>query len=212
MKEVFQEGQSEWIDRKSRFLGRLVFVKSEEEVNQFLDLIRREHYNARHHCYAYILGDQGQVKRFSDDREPSGTAGRPILEIMERTQLSNALLVVTRYFGGVLLGTGGLVHAYQNSARLAIENSLLVERYQGYLCKVEMDYSMLGKVQFILREDGIEILSSEYNEKVSLELALVPEQEKLLREKLKTIFAGEEHLEIIKEISFAIVDNSVVIL
>ena len=212
MKEVFQEGQGEWVDRKSRFIGRLVYVKSEDEVNQILDGIRKEHYSARHHCYAYILGNQGQVKRFSDDREPSGTAGKPILEVLERAQLSNALLVVIRYFGGVLLGTGGLVHAYQNSARIAVENSVLVERFQGFLCKIEMEYGLLGKVQYLLKEEEIEILSSQYQEKVVLEVALLPEQEEKLSVKLKSIFAGTDGMERIKPISFAIMDGSVIIL
>lgn len=212
MKEVFQEGQGEWIDKKSKFIGKLVYVKSEDEVNQFLDCIRKEHYSARHHCYAYILGDQGQVKRFSDDKEPSGTAGKPILEAMERAQLSNALLVVIRYFGGVLLGTGGLVHAYQNSARIAIENSILVERFQGNLCEIKTDYGLLGKIQYILKEAEIEILSSRYQENVVLEVALLPEQEEPLSTKLKSIFAGNDSMERVKQISFAIIDGVVVIL
>ncbi len=212
MKEVFQEGQGEWVDKKSRFIGRLIYVKSEDEVNQILDGIRKEHYSARHHCYAYILGDHGQIKRFSDDREPSGTAGKPILEVLERAQLSNALLVVIRYFGGVLLGTGGLVHAYQNSARIAVENSILVERFQGFLCKIEMEYGLLGKIQHLLKEEEIEILSSMYQEKVILEVALLPEQEVQLSTKLKSIFAGADCMERIKPISFAIMDGSVIIL
>lgn len=212
MKEVFQEGQGEWVDKKSRFIGRLIYVKSEDEVNQILDGIRKEHYSARHHCYAYILGDYGQIKRFSDDREPSGTAGKPILEVLERAQLSNALLVVIRYFGGVLLGTGGLVHAYQNSARIAVENSILVERFQGFLCKIEMDYGLLGKIQHLLKEEEIEILSSMYQEKVILEVALLPEQEVQLSTKLKSIFAGADCMKRIKPISFAIMDGSVIIL
>ena len=212
MKEVFQEGRGEWVDKKSRFIGRLIYVKSEDEVNQILDGIRKEHYSARHHCYAYILGDHGQIKRFSDDREPSGTAGKPILEVLERAQLSNALLVVIRYFGGVLLGTGGLVHAYQNSARIAVENSILVERFQGFLCKIEMEYGLLGKIQHLLKEEEIEILSSMYQEKVILEIALLPEQEVQLSTKLKSIFAGDDCMERIKPISFAIMDGSVIIL
>lgn len=212
MKEVFQEGQGEWVDKKSRFIGRLIYVKSEDEVNQILDGIRKEHYSARHHCYSYILGDHGQIKRFSDDREPSGTAGKPILEVLERAQLSNALLVVIRYFGGVLLGTGGLVHAYQNSARIAVENSILVERFQGFLCKIEMEYGLLGKIQHLLKEEEIEILSSMYQEKVILEIALLPEQEVQLSTKLKSIFAGDDCMERIKPISFAIMDGSVIIL
>ena len=212
MKEVFQEGQGEWIDKKSKFIGKLVYVKSEDEVNQYLDCMRKEHYNARHHCYAYILGEQGQIKRFSDDKEPSGTAGKPILEALERAQLSNALLVVIRYFGGVLLGTGGLVHAYQNGARIAIENSVLVERLQGYLCEIKTDYGLLGKIQYLLKEAEIEILSSQFVENVILEVALLPEQEEQLRTKLKSIFAGNDGMEHVKQISFAMIDGTVVIL
>lgn len=212
MKEVYQEGQGEWIDKKSKFIGKLVYVKSEDEVNQILTSVRKEHYNARHHCYAYILGEEGQIKRSSDDKEPSGTAGKPILETMERNQLSNALLVVIRYFGGVLLGTGGLVHAYQNCAKITIENSILVERHLGYRCMLTTDYGMLGKIQYLLREEEIEILSTEFLETVSLELALLPEQILSLEKQLEALCSGEKCLKKMEQISFAKVNESLIIL
>ena len=119
-KTIIESGSGEYIEKKSRFIGELVPVSSEEEAFAYLDAVRKKHYNASHHCFAYVLGEKNQTERASDDGEPSGTAGRPILHVLEGEEICNALIVVTRYFGGTLLGTGGLTRAYTAAAKAAV--------------------------------------------------------------------------------------------
>ena len=116
-KIVYMGGQGEIVEKKSRFLADVESVGSEEDVAVFLEKIRKKYWDARHHCSAYVLGERNEISRCSDDGEPSGTAGRPILDVLTSSGVRNACVVVTRYFGGVLLGTGGLVRAYGRAAR-----------------------------------------------------------------------------------------------
>ena len=123
MKKIIKAGNGEFIDKKSRFIAYICNIESEEQAVKIISEIKKKYWDARHNCYAYILGDNNEVQRFSDDGEPSGTAGKPILEVITGNECSNCLCVVTRYFGGVLLGTGGLIRAYTNAAKDALDNS-----------------------------------------------------------------------------------------
>ena len=153
---VAAPAQEEFIEKKSRFIGYIAPATCEEEAQAFLDAIRKEHRSARHNCYAWICGDHDQWQRSSDDGEPSGTAGRPILEHIKHAQLHNTVIVVTRYFGGVLLGTGGLTRAYGKAAQLAAEAAVKVRKIPAHRWAVYFDYSLLGKVeQFFLSQDCI---------------------------------------------------------
>lgn len=147
---VLVPGEDEIIEKKSRFIGELVPITSEEDAFAYLESVRKKHYNASHHCFAYVLGEKNQTERASDDGEPSGTAGRPILHVLEGEEIHNALIVVTRYFGGTLLGTGGLTRAYTAAAKAAVEAAQTVERLSGLRYHVRMDYTSLGKVQYII--------------------------------------------------------------
>ena len=124
---IYRGGEDEIVEKKSRFIATVVPVNTEEEALEFVEKTRKKYWDARHNCYAYILGDNNEVQRFSDDGEPSGTAGKPILEVITGNECSNCLCVVTRYFGGVLLGTGGLIRAYTNAAKDALDNSRTFE-------------------------------------------------------------------------------------
>ena len=115
MKLVMEKGIGEIIEKKSRFIAHVLNVETEEQAQDYINKLKKKYWDARHNCYAYVIGDKGEIKKFSDDGEPSGTAGKPILDLIESRELTNCLVVVTRYFGGILLGTGGLVRAYQGA-------------------------------------------------------------------------------------------------
>ena len=178
--QIISMGESEYIEKKSRFLGVVIPVGSEEEAQEFIRSKKKEHYNARHNCYAYIVSDlesetPSPLKRYSDDGEPSGTAGRPILDALEYKGIINAVLVVTRYFGGVLLGTGGLTRAYTQAAKEALENAETVKRVEGRRVTIETDYNGYGKVEYILRESDLAAENTDYTDKVTITL-LCPEE------------------------------------
>lgn len=157
-------------EKKSRFIAHLIPCESEDAANAFVERMKKEYWDARHNCYAYILGERGELLKCSDDGEPQKTAGQPILSVLQGAGLTNVCCVVTRYFGGTLLGTGGLVRAYTDSAKAAVSSASLVKKQIGAVLKIETDYTDLGKIQYILASDEIEILSTDYAEGVTLTL------------------------------------------
>lgn len=163
----------EIVEKKSRFIVTVVPVTNQEEIQDELEKLRKKYYDARHNCYAYVLGEKAEEIRCSDDGEPSGTAGKPILEVIQGSGITNILVVVTRYFGGTLLGTGGLVRAYTQAAQLGIQKSTIIEKEYGQYLDIRTDYNGLGKVQYILGEEQIQILESIYTDVVKV-LAIVP--------------------------------------
>lgn len=167
-----REGRAELVEKKSRFLSRVAPVASEEEALELLQRVRREHRDARHHCYAYVLGE---TERCSDDGEPAKTAGVPILELLRRNALQNVCAVVTRYFGGTLLGTGGLVRAYSGAAAAALKAALIAERRRGVLLSCEADYSLYEAVRRMAEEEGLPAAEAEFGAFVTLRL-LIPEE------------------------------------
>ncbi|HJA44299.1 YigZ family protein [Lachnoclostridium sp. An118] len=171
---VFRGGEGEITEKKSRFIATVRPVKSEEEAAEFIEAVKKKYWDARHNCYAYVIGDNQDIQRYSDDGEPGGTAGRPMLDVLLGEGIHDTAVVVTRYFGGILLGTGGLVRAYQGAAKEGLSSSLVITRIQGVKLKITTDYTGLGKIQYILGERGIPVLDSSYTEKVEL-TALVPE-------------------------------------
>lgn len=172
---VYQPGIGEIVEKKSRFIANAAPAGSEEEAAAFLESIRKKHYDARHHCSAFIIGRNRELVRSSDDGEPSGTAGRPILEVLLSKELTNTIVVVTRYFGGTLLGTGGLVRAYTEAAKAGIENARSATMRYGAEISVKTDYTDLGKIQYLLGNKGIPTLDSRYTDRVEL-IIRVPEE------------------------------------
>lgn len=176
-------GTGEIEEKKSRFIAQVQAVSTEEEAAAFIESVRKRYWDARHHCYAYILGEQGQIMRFSDDGEPSGTAGRPILEVLTGADIRDLVLVVTRYFGGTLLGTGGLVRAYTQAARAGIAASTVCTMCYGHTFTVETDYNGIGRIQYLLGQRGIPIGDCVYTERVSITVHVPFEvREQLLHE------------------------------
>ena len=168
-------GQGEYVEKKSRFIATLQKCESEEEAFLFIEKIKKKYWDARHNCYAFVIGAKGELARYSDDGEPGGTAGRPMLEVLNGEGICNAAVVVTRYFGGVLLGTGGLVRAYTQAVKEGLKNSSLGRMCYGYEINVIVDYTGIGKILYLLGNMGIEPVSSDYGEQVLLSLQ-VPAQ------------------------------------
>ncbi|MBR6769904.1 MAG: YigZ family protein [Lachnospiraceae bacterium] len=189
-KIIKEGGSGEIIEKKSRFIATLAPTVSEEESIAFIDKIRKQYWDARHHCSAFVIGERGQLTRCSDDGEPAGTAGKPMLEVLLGAEVRNVVAVVTRYFGGTLLGTGGLVRAYTQAVQVGLEQSRIVTMRYGTELEIRTDYHGIGKVQYILGQLGLEILESTYTEAVSLRLLVPYEDKQRLYKELMEATAG----------------------
>ena len=187
-------GQGEYEEKKSRFLGKAVHIESEEEAAAFIAGIRKQYYDARHNCYAWVLGEGSERKKSSDDGEPSGTAGPPILRVIEGSGCTNVLVIVTRYFGGTLLGTGGLVRAYTQAARAALEDA---QKARMCLCRrlaVTVEYGALDRLLYALRRDGIEPQETEYGAKVTLHLIIEEKQGDTVENMITALTSGDAEI------------------
>lgn len=176
---VDEKGEGVYTEKKSRFLGEAVHVESQEAAESYIAGVRKKYYDARHHCFAYVAGEPGtpeEIVRASDDGEPSGTAGKPILEVIQGKQLHNTLIVVTRYFGGTLLGTGGLVRSYTASAQDALAHARMVEKIRGMRLRIGCTYPAYGKFQYQFSSKGIRLLNEQFGQDVTFEV-LVPEDD-----------------------------------
>ncbi|ARF68775.1 YigZ family protein [Paenibacillus larvae subsp. pulvifaciens] len=167
-KTVQQENAAEIVIKRSRFIGHAKPVYTEEEAVQFIQKIKKQHAMATHNCSAYMIGERNQIQKQSDDGEPSGTAGKPILEVIRNQKMQNIVIVITRYFGGILLGAGGLVRAYTDGAVAAIEAARPIYRILHQEIRIDLDYTRLGKVQNELRNKGTMLGQSLFTDKVSL--------------------------------------------
>ncbi len=194
--------EEEFTEKKSVFIGVGKRVFSEEEARAFIDSMKEKYRDARHHVYAYTLLEDMNIQRYSDDGEPQGTGGIPILEVIKKNNLRNVCVVVIRYFGGVLLGAGGLTRAYVKGASMAIDASGIIERVEGYQAKLSLSYEQLGKVEHYLLEKGIRIISAEYTEEVVLTLYLEKEAVSLIREDILNITSGQVELDLEEESLF----------
>lgn len=170
---VLGEGVDELIEKRSRFIATVKPVKTEAEALEFLEALRKKYWDAGHNVYAYIIEDNN-IQRYSDDGEPAGTAGMPVFDMIKKEGLSNLIVVVTRYFGGILLGTGGLVHAYSKAAKLGIEAAKPVTMVLCREITVSSDYSLLGKVQSEICAQNYMMGETEYADAVKVK-AYVPE-------------------------------------
>ena len=173
---VGKDGTGEIEEKKSRFIATLRHVETQEEAAAFVEEMRKKYWDARHNCSAYILGRNGEYRHSSDDGEPSGTAGRPMLDVLDGTGLTDTAVVVTRYFGGTLLGTGGLVRAYSEAVREGIRHTEVIEKTQRMRLKITTDYNGVGKLQYLFAQREVSILNTDYGENVVLEAAVLPEE------------------------------------
>ena len=175
MRIVYEGGEGEIEEKKSRFIATVRPVHTEEEALSFVAAMKKKYWNASHNCYAYVIGDRQNLQRCSDDGEPQGTAGRPMLDVLLGEHVSDVVCVVTRYFGGTLLGTGGLVRAYSKAVQEGLRASRVLTRKQGFRFKIRTNYTDLGKLQYLLGQRGIPIMDSIYAEDVRTEVIAAQE-------------------------------------
>lgn len=167
---IKDESIVEFKEKKSIFIGHGKRVESEDEAKEFVQKIKNKHKQARHNVYAYIIGENREVQRYSDDGEPQGTGGIPMLEVLKKSNITDVVVVVTRYFGGILLGTGGLARAYSKGASLAIKEAGIVEKVKGILIYIVIEYDLLGKLQHICAKDNFYIEHVDYTDKVKIKI------------------------------------------
>lgn len=187
-KSIESESIAEIIEKKSKFIATLYEANSKDEAEKILQNVRKKYFDAKHHCYAYIIE---KIEKCSDDGEPSGTAGAPLLALLKSANLTNVIIIVTRYFGGILLGTGGLVRAYTESAKNAIENAKIVYKDYGIQFEIEISYNNLKEILFICKNLDINIIKIEYQENVKLLLESTFEAKKELEKSDKILSQRE---------------------
>lgn len=186
---VMGAGTAEFVDRRSRFIGHIRPVSNEEEATAFVEQIRREYWDARHNVPAYVIR-QGNIRRFSDDGEPQGTAGMPVLDVLQKQELTDCVLVVTRYFGGILLGGGGLVRAYSHTASLAVEAAGIARMVPAFLQKITCSYTQYGWLMPLIESVGGEIQDTAYTDEVTVTFLLDVEVQGLFEKQLTERSAG----------------------
>lgn len=189
-KTIRSRAEDEFVERRSRFIGHVAPVRSEEEAVRFIEEIRALNREANHNCYAYVLRE-GQIKRYSDDSEPQGTAGVPILDVLLRNELVDVCVVVTRYFGGVLLGAGGLVRAYSTGASLAVAAGEILHMMPCTSFVIEVDYSLYGKLNYLFPQYNIQVQESDFGEKVRLVLLIRSDRLPAFEKELQELSAGQ---------------------
>ena len=209
-KVVFEGGQGEIEEKKSRFIAYVEPVDTEEEAAAFIEKIKKMNWNATHNCSAAVIGENNEFSRCNDDGEPSGTAGKPMLEVLLGEEVHNVAVVVTRYFGGTLLGTGGLVRAYQKAVKEGLKNSKITEKINGYKMQITTDYNGIGKLQYITAQSGIHTIGTEYSDIVEMTV-MVPEVEKnAFLDKVTESTAGKVEITISEPIFYCVVDGLVI--
>ena len=188
---IRQDGQAQEEIKKSRFICHAKRVYSEEEARDFIAAIKKEHYKATHNCSAFIVGEKSEIKRTSDDGEPSGTAGVPMLAVMENHQLTNVCFVVTRYFGGIKLGAGGLIRAYAGSVALAIKEIGLIEIKEQAGLRLKMSYSQYQNFDNFLKAEDLTEFDTEFTDLVATTIYIDKQEKEPLEQKLVEFFNGK---------------------
>ena len=214
---INEESIAEIIEKKSKFIASLYEANSKEEAENILQETRKKYHDAKHNCYAYIVKENKneddykynnieinnlqQIEKCSDDGEPSGTAGAPLLALLKSSNLTNVIIIVTRYFGGILLGTGGLVRAYTEVAQKAINNAKIVQKDYGIRYEIQINYSNLKEIQYICKKLNINIVGTEYKENINLYLeSTVDSKKKIEKEKIKILRIKDIESKIIEQL------------
>lgn len=198
-------GSGQIEEKKSVFIANIARADSEEEATAFIEMMKKKYWDARHNCSAFVIGERGELTRCSDDGEPSGTAGRPMLEVLLRENIKNIVVVVTRYFGGTLLGTGGLVRAYTQAVKEGLNDCKIGVLRMGVPLALTTDYNGIGKILYLLSAMGLTPKDSDYGEKVTLQVLVpVEEKDRLVRD-ITEATAGKT--EILQENPISYVDN-----
>lgn len=209
---LYEGAVGEITEKKSRFIATFRPVKSEVEAMAFIDELRKKYWDASHNCYAWVIGKNGEEKRSSDDGEPSQTAGKPMLEVLEREKIVNICVVVTRYFGGTLLGTGGLVRAYSGAVKEGLESCTILTVEPAKKISISTDYNGIGKIQYILLQQEMKILESEYTDKVGL-IVLVPDEKIVsLEAEITEVTSGKADIIELEEVYYSMLEKEAILL
>ena len=188
---VAGEAEITLVEKKSKFIARIKPVQTQEAAEAFIDEVRKEHWNATHNVPAYILGINQEIQKYSDDNEPSGTAGLPMLEILKSHGVVDVVVVVTRYFGGTLLGRGGLIRAYGGATREALREAGIVRMVPAQKISITVDYVHSGRIQNELLTQGITVVDTEYLEQVTFHVLTFPHEKEPLRQTIQEYTANE---------------------
>lgn len=187
-KSIAENASSEIVEKKSKFIGNVYYIESIEEAEELIKQANKTHFDARHNCYAFrVYTQNGIVNRFSDDGEPSGTAGSPMLNLLTGQNLCNVLVIVTRYFGGILLGTGGLVRAYMTASTEALAQTSIVEMEWGKEVEFVVNYADLEKIKYYFQQNEIQLTNLEYEENVKIVAQMTEEKINKLREQRENL-------------------------
>ena len=207
MKIILETKETEIVEKKSRFIANIAAVASEEDAIEFIEKIKKKYYDARHNCYAYIIGDKGDKKKCSDDGEPQRSAGMPMMEVLENQGYFDIAAVVTRYFGGTLLGVGGLIRAYQGAVIEGLNASVSGEIHEGFRAKYRFGYDFYGKIKYIAESENIVIEDTLFDETVTISLIFNDSESERLQKKLvEETNANIERL-LLEKIKYITVDN-----
>lgn len=209
---ILENSTGEIVVKKSRFIASLFPVETEDAANEILEGIRKKYWDATHNCYAYIVGVSNPIMRFSDDGEPSRTAGKPMLDILLAHRLTNVLAVVTRYFGGTLLGTGGLVKAYQGAVLEGLKNSKIITKQLGFKTSVITDYNLVGRLQHFTATENIAVLSCDYTDIVNMTLLVPVTKADMVTKKITELTNGSAAINITEQVYFTIIDGEALLL
>lgn len=209
IKALYQGKTGEIVEKKSRFIANLKEIESEEEALAFIGEMKKRYWDARHNCYAFVAGENHNLQRCSDDGEPAGTAGRPMLDVLLKEDIHNVVVVVTRYFGGTLLGTGGLVRAYQKAVQEGLRNSIVIEKMQGRSLKIDSDYTGIGKIQYILAQNQMTVMDTSYTDKVVTEVMVPVEKLESLKQDITEGTNGTAGFQVGDLVEFALIEGKV---
>ena len=209
MRVVYTGGEGEITEKKSHFIATVKPVQSEEEAVAFINETKKKYWDARHNCSAFVIGERQELTRCSDDGEPAQTAGRPMLDVLLREEITDVAVVVTRYFGGVLLGTGGLVRAYQAATQAGLAASRLIEKCKGQHLLIHTDYNGLGKLQYLIAQQNLTLIDTVYTEKVELQLMVPAEQQQEVEKEIVEATNGSARISWGEKVLYALVDKKI---
>lgn len=208
-KTIYEGGVGEIVEKKSRFIGTIAHVESEEEAIAFIERVKKQYWDARHNCFAYIIGQE--IMRCSDDGEPAQTAGKPMLDVLSGQGLCNVAAVVTRYFGGTLLGTGGLVRAYSKAVQEGLSHSIIVEKHLADEWIITTDYNGIGKIQYLLAQEGLMPTNTEYTDIVIMTVPIPVDQIIQLKAKIIEGTNGRAKIQANRQLYYGIVGKETIL-
>lgn len=208
---IYLAGEGEIIEKKSRFIATVKIVHSEDAAVQFIESMKKKYWDATHNCSAYVIGERKELMRCSDDGEPQGTAGRPMLDVLLGEDVYDAAVVVTRYFGGTLLGTGGLVRAYSKAVQEGLAQSIIIEQKYGVLLEVITDYNGIGKLQYLFGQEKMPIMESEYTDIVTLKVLIPKQRIEGIKKAVTEATNGKAKMTEIEDLYYAVLDGKVLV-